>query len=92
MASDELMQLWDMIRSDLHRARETLPPEADAHPSIREYREFLEHNELELACDMLESYAEQQPVSQCFWRALRDAATKMKLFARASRYDALAGQ
>lgn len=90
MASPELIELWKKIDADLRRARGTLPPEADADNSIREYQEFLDHNELELACDMLEAYAEEHPVSREFWLALRDASAKMQLNDRATRYGGLA--
>ena len=55
--------------------------------AISQYKEFLSHNELELACDMLESYAETHSVNKEFWLALRDAADKMELYGRARRYE-----
>ena len=88
MASPELIELWKKIGADLRRARGTLPTEHDN--LLREYQEFLDHNELELACDILEAYADEHPVSREFWLALRDAAVKMQLHDRASRYDGLA--
>ena len=90
MASPELIELWNKIDADLRRARGTLPPEADAYDAVREYQEYLEHNELELACDLLETYAEEHPVSREFWLALRDASAKMQLHDRATRYARLA--
>jgi len=90
MASPELLELWKKIDGDLRRARGTLPPEADADDAVREYQECLEHNELELACDLLETYAQEHPVSREFWLALRDASVKMQLRDRAARYDGLA--
>ena len=90
MASPDLIELWRKIGADLRRARGTLPPEADADNTVREYQEFLDHNELELACDMLEAFAEEHPVSREFWLALRDASVKMQLHDRAARYDRLA--
>jgi hypothetical protein len=86
-----LPKLWALIEADLARARNTLPDDAACHQTIREYKEFLDRNELELACDMLETYAEDRPVRQEFWLALRDAATKMQLPDRASRYEGYAG-
>ena len=90
MASPELIELWKKVEADLRRARRTLPPEADADDAVREYQEFLDHNELELACDMLEAYAEEHSVSRDFWLALRDASVRMQLQDRAARYDGLA--
>jgi hypothetical protein len=92
MASDELQALWAQIEADLRRARSFLPPDADSDPVVREYQEFLEHNELELACDMLEQYAEERPMGPAFWLALRDAAAKMSLQERASQYEAQANR
>jgi hypothetical protein len=87
MASLELIELWKKIDADLRRARGTLPPDAEKDNAVREYQEFLDHNELELACDMLEVYAEEHPVSREFWLALRDASVKMKLLDRAAKYE-----
>jgi hypothetical protein len=58
--------LWTLIETNLSHARKTLPESAG------------NHNELELACDMLEAYAKDSRVSQEFWFALRDAAAKME--------------
>ena len=79
--------MWHSIEADLTRARQTLPEVAAHHEAVRAYQEFIDHNELELACDNLERYAEAYPVSQEFWLALRDAATKMGLLDHASRYE-----
>jgi hypothetical protein len=83
----ELKKLWARIEADLERARKILPDECEHDSFIRQYNEFLEHNELELACDMLEAYAENHPVKPDFWRALRDAAAKMQLSDRAKKYE-----
>jgi hypothetical protein len=69
-----------------------LPSNATDHAAISEYEEYLSHNELELACDMLESYAESHPIGKEFWIPLRDAAAKMQLSDRALRYERLAGE
>jgi hypothetical protein len=58
----DLPKLWAFIEADLARARSTLPGDALSHKAVRDYREFLDHNELELACDMLEAYAKEHPV------------------------------
>ena len=90
MASHELIELWKTIDADLRRARETMPAHAGSESVVRDYQEFLDHNELELACDMLEAYSEKHPVSRAFWLALRDASVKMQLHDRAARYEARA--
>jgi hypothetical protein len=83
----ELPKLWALIEADLTRARNMLPSSAAGNPTIREFGRFLDHNELELACDMLEHYGEHNVVSAEFWLALSDAATKMQLADRAGQYE-----
>jgi hypothetical protein len=79
--------LWKLIKADLVRAWNTLPGSAVSDKAVQEYQEFFDDNELELACDMLEAYAEEHPVTSEFWLALRDAATKMNLSEHAQRYE-----
>jgi Fic family protein len=67
------------------------PADFADHPAIRQYEEFLNHNELELACDMLESYGEKHPVSREFWLALHDVAAKMQLGDAVARYEQRSG-
>ena len=86
----DLPNLWTQIRTDLQRARNTSPSNATDDAAISEYEEFLNHNELELACEMLELYAESHAVSKEFWIALRDAAAKMELSDRTRKYEGFA--
>jgi hypothetical protein len=86
-ASMDLSKLWALISADLARARNSLPDHAASDRAITEYQGYLNHNELELACDMLEAYAEDQTVTKEFWLALRDAAAKMKFPDRVRRYE-----
>jgi hypothetical protein len=72
----DLPKLWTLIKADLSRARSVLPV---PDPHLSQYYEFLEHNELELACDALEDAANGRAVGGEFWGALRDAAKKMQL-------------
>ncbi len=85
-----LPKLWAQIRADLEQARSTLLNDASNDKTIAQYEEFLSQNELELACDMLEFYAETHSVNQEFWLALRDAAAKMELYDRARKFESLA--
>jgi hypothetical protein len=78
--------LWAAIECDLTNARQMLRSDAAKNEAIRRYQEFIEHNELELACDALESYANENPVPIAFWIALRDAAMKMNLLDNAARF------
>jgi len=83
----DLPKLWALIKADLVRARNLLPNSCDDSPSLLRYCEFLEHNELELACDALEDSAKDRTASRDFWLALRDAASKMHLEKNAARYQ-----
>ena len=83
----DLRELWTLIRADLARARNTLPDQAASHEAVVQYEEYLNHNELELACDRLEACAQGQKVSKEFWLALGDAAVRMQLPDRARRYQ-----
>lgn len=82
----DLRDVWKLIKADLERAYSTLPAECVSDQAVIEYQDFLDHNELELACDMLEAYAEVHPVPREFWWALFDAAEKMKLSKKADRF------
>lgn len=85
---DDLPKLWESIKADLRRARNLLPNcLEDQHDLSRYYEEFLENNELELACDALEDSAKDRAVSGEFWLALRDAAEKMQLDEHAARFE-----
>jgi hypothetical protein len=86
----EHQELWRLVEADLKQARNTLPGNAASDQIIQLYEEFLAHNELELACDMLEEYAKDHAAGAEFWLALRDAAIKMQLLDRASRYEGYA--
>ena len=74
-----MRELWIRIEADLARARGMLPESTAGSTALQEFEHFLCHNELELACDMLQAYGEEHPVTPEFWLALRDAAIKMKL-------------
>ena len=87
---DDLPNLWVAIRADLQRACSLMPGSLEGSGSLHQYHEFVEHNELELACDALEESAKDRIVSSEFWLALRDAAQKMGLEENASRYEKLA--
>lgn len=73
----------------LWRAKGALPPAADADNAIHGCHEYLDHNELERACDMLEAHAEEHPVSGESWVALRDASVNMQPHVRAADTTAL---
>ncbi len=85
---EQLLALWKDVTARLEGARALLPAAAVAGPegaSIGSYREFMEHNELELALDELELLGDANPVPDDFWRGLLAAAELMKLDRRAQR-------
>ena len=82
-----LVNDWSSIKADLAKARNTLPQSSDNHELIVRYQEFLDHNELELACDVLAEFAKNFSAKAEFWIALRDAAIKMKLSDQAKLYE-----
>ena len=71
----------------MSRARDLLPNSATHPQRLGQYREFVEHNELESACDALEEAAKGGAVGSGFWLALRDAAKKMQLDDYLTRYE-----
>ena len=83
----DLLKLWTLIRADLSRARDLLPNSSKSQQSLGQYYEFVEHNELELACEVLEQAAKDRTVGSEFWLALRDAAKKMQLDDYVTRYE-----
>ena len=85
-----MMTRWHQIRLDLERARAMISERAGNDPILSEYREYLDHNELELACDMLAAFGESHDVQPAFWSALGDAATKMSLNERVRCFEAKA--
>ena len=62
-------EIWSDIVADLERARLTLPADASDHRAVVEYRYYIEHYKLELACDQLEAYSEHNAVTREFWLA-----------------------
>jgi hypothetical protein len=86
----DLPKLWELIEADLVRARGTLREDAASHKAVRDYQDFLDKNEFGLACDTLETYAQDHQVTREFWLTLHDAATKMQL-PNANRFERFAG-
>lgn len=80
---------WKVTRAFLGEARELLCECRGIGKFIAEYDEYLDHNELELALDMLEEAALEatnQP-PQKVWSKLKEAAESMGLNDRCEFYD-----
>lgn len=88
MDQNELEKIWWTVRQHLNSARSLLSPEIVANVSVQMeiYEEMLDHNELELALDLLEEIGEQNLCPREFWLSLKLAANDMGLDKRANYY------
>jgi hypothetical protein len=91
MASPELLKRWKATTALLKRAYRAIPPDSTETENRvvnlkKEFDEFLEHNELELALNCLEEIATLVPCRGGFWRDLERAAQMMKLEERAQQF------
>jgi hypothetical protein len=75
---------WDRARSHFGAAERALG--GAPHPARAEYRDWIEHNELELALDALEAAGADLGAGPAFWRALAAAAAEMGLAEHGARY------
>ena len=87
MADLKLLKSWKVTETLLERARGVLPEPAlelrEVYDKLlAEYRSFLDHNELEIALDMLEELGDLVPCRGRFWRDLERAAENMGLKGR----------
>jgi hypothetical protein len=82
--NDELKQSWEQTQGHLTRARILLP--GGGSDDLRCYQEYLDHNELGLACEELERAGERRNAPALFWAALADAASEMRLTEEAELY------
>jgi hypothetical protein len=90
MPQEEVLKLWRAIETDLARARQLLPEAAISAVAAVQFQEFLDHNELGLACSALEDCGIDRSPGSKFWLALRDAAARMGLSEQAEKYQRLA--
>jgi|SRR5438445_9613625 len=88
MPKEEVLKLWQAIKGDLGRARQLLPEGAIS--AATQFQEFLDNNELGLACSALEDCGIDHSPGSKFWLALRDAAAKIGLSEQAEKYQRLA--
>ena len=91
MVSVELQKSWRVSEALLTRARRTLPVPPPARKNefdqcIREFEDFLSHNEFGLALDALEAAGYLVAASGGFWRDLERVAENMGLGARALQF------
>ncbi|MDX1486921.1 MAG: hypothetical protein R3268_01875 [Acidiferrobacterales bacterium] len=85
----ELEASWSRTRANLEKAFAQLPSfprDGEEGGSVQRYREWLDHNELELALDELELLGEANDAGKLFWESMLRTATGMNLNAHAARY------
>jgi hypothetical protein len=90
VASEQLKRSWKRTEGFLLDARSHFSEAAEGvcEDELAEVENYLRHNELELALDMLEAAFEKSPGES--WRVLELmalAAASMGLFERQQRYD-----
>ena len=86
MPDSELWKQWKVTATNLRRARQMLP-ENIAAEQIVEFEQYLDHNELGLAMDVLESIGRSCDCPGGFWRNMQRAAETMKLTDRFNQYQ-----
>ena len=84
MSSPELLKRWKVTQAHLEHARGLLPAPSDTVAAdydrlLSDYRSYLDHNELELALDMLQELGDLVPCRGGYWRNLERAAETMEL-------------
>ncbi len=90
MASKELQKSWKRTEAFLLDARANLSEatEGICADHISQFQEFLDHNELELALDELDSIFEETGLEPWIvMEFMAKAAASMELFERQLRYD-----
>ncbi|GLR86610.1 hypothetical protein [Bradyrhizobium iriomotense] len=81
MPDPELIKRWKVTETLLERARHALPevPHEQRSALLAQYQEFLKHNELGLAFDVLEELGHLLSARSGFWRDLERAAENIGL-------------
>ncbi len=84
MTPPEQWKRWKVTEAHLEHARGLLPPaspgvEAQYDRLLSDYRSYLDHNELELALDMLQELGVLVPCRGGYWRNLERVAESMEL-------------
>jgi predicted Zn-dependent protease len=83
---EELTRSWEITRGHLAEARAALVDPRSDDSALREYEDYLGHNELELAMDCLMEAGEVCKATPEFWQALARAAANMGLHDRADEF------
>jgi hypothetical protein len=91
MTNFKLLKLWRTVEEILKRAESTIPlPKFEnkkEYEHLRcQFNEYLKHNELELAMDMLEELSTIVKCDESFWKEMQRAAELMELNDRAKLF------
>jgi hypothetical protein len=92
MTDVTLHKRWQVTQTLLQRAKCALPTPPQAQQDefailLARYQHFLDHNELELALDMLEEVGDLLPCRGGYWRDLARAARTMGLTERVPQLE-----
>ena len=84
MTSPELWKRWKVTAAHPEHARGLLPSPsrevtAEFERLLSAYRSYVDHNELELALDLLQELGDLVPCRGGYWRNLERAAESMQL-------------
>lgn len=92
MEKEQLIKHWKIVKVQLDQAAQFLQEPEQVTSEVKQllvYREFLEHNELELALDELAEVAMNFGCKPGFWRRLKKPAIQMGLLEKAKEYEEL---
>lgn len=91
MRRREIEESWNRIGAHIEQALAAFVIASDRHDAeVHVVREYLEHNELELAADHLANISTSLVTSDAVWAPLASAASEMRLDRRASSWQAKA--
>jgi len=91
MTNFKLLKLWRTVEEILKHAEATIPlPNFENKKEYdhlkNQFNEYLKHNELELAMDMLEELSAIVKCDESFWKEMQRAAELMELNDRAKHF------
>ncbi|MEM4987516.1 hypothetical protein V8G57_08975 [Collimonas sp. H4R21] len=87
MSNFELLGQWEITEAWLREASSWIVVNSDsAKNGLNNFKEYLSHNELELALDELAEVAMNFPQSHRFWDSMCQAAASMKLDERSNAF------
>ncbi len=87
MPTPEQVKQWRVTSALLQRARRAIQDSSEQFAKFaKEFDEYIQHNELELAMDMLQEMSELASCRGGFWRDLERAAKTMGLEHRAKYF------